>query len=111
MTGPSATPWRVGRQDPNTGNVPVSAGHEQVAFATCSDWGYEPSPGRAVAKQNAAHLVRCINAHDGLVSALQDAEQEIRHMLDDLCDEPEGDVSANRTLATIAAALGKAGAI
>lgn len=43
-----------------------------------------------------------------LLSALQDAEREIVAMLEDLCDEPEADISAHRTLATIRAAIAQA---
>jgi hypothetical protein len=39
--------------------------------------------------------------------ALLDAETEINSMLEDLCDEPEEDISAHRTLAKIRAAIAK----
>jgi hypothetical protein len=40
-----------------------------------------------------------------LVNAARDAEQEISTMLEDLCDEPEEDISAHRTLASIRTSL------
>ena|ERR1051325_10933156 len=55
-----------------------------------------------------AHLMA---AAPDLLSALQDAEQEIVEMLEDLCDEPEEDISAHRTLAVIRAAIAKATAV
>lgn len=43
-----------------------------------------------------------------MVDALQDAEIEIKEMLDDYADEPEEDTSAHRTLGKIRAAIYKA---
>jgi hypothetical protein len=40
-----------------------------------------------------------------MLDALKDAETEIENMLEDFADEPEDDVSAHRTLATIRAAI------
>jgi hypothetical protein len=47
-------------------------------------------------------------AAEEMLAALQDAEQEIVAMLEDLCDEPQVDVSAHRTLAKIRAAIAEA---
>jgi hypothetical protein len=51
---------------------------------------------------------RLLKAAPAMLSALQDADYEIRTFLEDLCDEPEEDISARRTLAAIASAIAKA---
>jgi uncharacterized protein (DUF736 family) len=43
-----------------------------------------------------------------MLDALKDAEIEIEQMLEDLCEKPEEDVSALRTLATVKAAIAAA---
>lgn len=43
-----------------------------------------------------------------MLDALKDAQIEIEQMLEDLCDEPDEDVSAHRTLDTIKAAIAAA---
>jgi hypothetical protein len=52
-------PWKIGRPFANTGNISVTAWREdgkenqQIALATCGEWGYELAPDRQEAKANA----------------------------------------------------------
>ena len=62
------------------------------------------------AEADARMILHRLNLYDELVKALQDAEDEIKNLLDDLSDEPEEDIAAHRTLATIREALAKAAA-
>ncbi len=60
---------------------------------------------------NAPHLAQIIERETRLsllIDALRDAESEIETMLEDLCDAPEKDILAQRTLGTIRDALAAA---
>lgn len=59
------TPWKVYQ----FGGVQI--GQEDTGEAICSMWG-DKSEGDA----NAAHIVKCVNMHDGLVEALRRLKQE-----------------------------------
>ena len=58
------TPWKVYLY----GGVQI--GQEDTGEAVCSMWG-DKQEGEA----NAAHIVKCVNMHDELVEALEDAIQ------------------------------------
>ena len=91
------TPWVVWQLAPDSDS-------EQRNIITTAD-GEQEVTGIVYHDGDAERIVRCVNAHDYLVAALQDAEDEIVNMLDDLSEEPEEDLSAHRTLSTIRAAI------
>jgi hypothetical protein len=63
-----------------------------------------PTDCRGQANENSA----LIAAAPDMLSALWDALDTIENMLADLCDEPEEDIEANNTIATIQAAIARA---
>lgn len=76
----TATPWEVlperGSYDINGAINPVMVGVRhtvgQENIANCAD---HPN-----AKANAAHIVKCVNAHDDLVEALEQTKRFIEFM-------------------------------
>jgi hypothetical protein len=58
----TATPWRIGFDNAN--NILVDAGGIYIA----STEGYNIN---ANSEANAAHIVKCVNTHDALISTLE----------------------------------------
>jgi hypothetical protein len=58
------TPWQIGSKVPNF----IYARDGLDIIAQCDSWNEST---RAEENANAAHIVRCVNAHDALVAALE----------------------------------------
>lgn len=111
MNKHTPTPWRVNPGEPEwfafDNRFFTVTDKEGLILAFCKDWmdGDEP-------KKNAEHIVRCVNSHEALVSALQQARKWIREqMAENGCPEDRLDnPPAGLHLANIEAALAAAGA-
>ena len=96
------TPWTLHFDRDGTEDIAIirdAHGHELVT----SRHFWLPESDDPVPPTLAA--MRMMVAAPKLLDALQTAEQEIMGMLEDLCDEPEEDISTRRTLATIRSAI------
>jgi hypothetical protein len=72
MSKHTPTPWkRAGRQPDNHGVNIVDYRGFLVAQARAAGGGWSD------AKSNAAHIVRCVNAHDELVAALRSLAEQV----------------------------------
>lgn len=97
MSDHTPGPWAVtGRDSPAGADLAIIAdGVGEIGYASTRFVGC------VVAEANAAHIVRCVNAHDDMLEALEAVEA----MLDDPGNHPELPVR-RRVIAAIAAAKG-----
>jgi hypothetical protein len=104
----------INRKEADMTNTPTKPGPTAIRAAVAIiNSTVNPALRYQAVNANSRNLAEIIERETGvsaLIAALQDAEQEIRDMLKDLCDEPEEDISAHRTLAKIRDALIRSGA-
>lgn len=78
------TPWIV-ENNGSARSVPIFKDQDHIA----SVWNVGEGHGGRHA--NAAHIVKCVNAHDALVSALKSVTEDLRALVaTELCDHPAG---------------------
>jgi hypothetical protein len=84
------TPWSVNGFDPHIITAlrsPGAAWGLENRLATL-DVGHPDEEGaREMALKNARHIVKCVNAHDGLVAVLKDLLEEAGEILGELNSE------------------------
>ncbi len=73
----TATPWRSWHDEGNLITDILSDSDDthiaDVFVSTTGDYGecgFDDDKAIAISQANAAHIIRCVNAHDGLVAAL-----------------------------------------
>lgn len=91
------TPWQIEK-----GTLYLSTMHPSPIFELVPLLGDENEH-----QANAAHIVKCVNAHDGLVAALELADEWLSCVEDHLQDSPQFKQDREQ----INAALAKAGAL
>jgi len=76
---PTPTPWQV--EEYRNGNlIVIGTNTKEVAY----------TPRKST--EDAAHIVRCVNAHDTLVAALE----ALHEVMSDLLDDPHAEMTTQR---------------
>ena len=73
-TNHTPAPWYADTELATCAVLPAGTDDWRFAVAVCQPPNYHPSgiaAANAESRANAAHIVRCVNAHDELVAALQ----------------------------------------